>query len=171
MNRLVNAIKFHATALDARQAESRFATVTSVDTTKAMVRVSIRPEGVLTGWLPLLASWTGSGWGMVCPPSPGDQVFVLFQEGDANHGVVVGRAFSSAQMPPVAPLGELWLVHQSGSCLKLTNDGTIRITGDLHVQGDVYDQHGPMSAIRTAYDPHVHTDSRGGTTSPPNKQV
>jgi phage baseplate assembly protein gpV len=171
MNRLSDAIKSHATALDLRQAEARFGAVTSVDSSKSMVRVKLQPEDVLTGWLPTLSPWIGNGWGMVCLPSPGDQVLVVFQEGDANHGVVAGRAYSAVQRPPIAPLGEFWLVHQSGSCLKLANDGTIRIVGDLHVMGDVYDKVGPMSAIRSAYDGHTHTDSRGGTTSLPSNQI
>jgi phage baseplate assembly protein gpV len=102
---------------------------------------------------------------MWCPPSPGDQVLVLTQEGDAEHGIIVGSAFSNAQMAPAAPVGELWIVHSSGSFIKLQNDGTVQVHGDLHVAGDVYDQHGSIAQLRGHYDAHIHTDSRGGTTS------
>jgi hypothetical protein len=71
---------------------------------------------------------------------------------------------------PQAPAGELWLVHQSGSFLKLQNDGTVRISGDLHVSGDVYDRHGSLAALRGHYDGHIHTDSRGGATSTTSQQ-
>ena len=170
MERLFNIIKAHAEALDAGTGQPRFGIVTSVDTISACARVALQPEGVLSGWLPILSPWVGAGWGLVCPPLPGDQVMVLAQEGNAEHGIIIGAAFSTVQLPPAAPVGEFWLVHSSGSFIKLQNDGTIRMSGDLHVNGDVYDSHGPLSRLRTHYDEHTHVDSRGGTTSVSNEQ-
>lgn len=166
MEHLVNALKMHADALIQTQAQPRFGTITSVDPNTGTARVTVQPEGVLSGWLPILSPWVGTGWGMVCPPATGDQVLVLAQEGVAEHGVIVGRIFSSRQCPPPAPSGELWLVHQSGSYVKLLNDGTIQIGGDLHVNGDVYDSQGALSRLRGHYDAHTHIDSRGDTTTP-----
>jgi uncharacterized protein involved in type VI secretion and phage assembly len=166
MEHLVNALKMHADALIQTQAQPRFGTITSVDPNTGTARVTVQPEGVLSGWLPILSPWVGTGWGMVCPPATGDQVLVLAQEGVAEHGVIVGRIFSSRQCPPPAPSGELWLVHQSGSYVKLLNDGTIQIGGDLHVNGDVYDSQGALSRLRGHYDAHTHIDSRGDTTLP-----
>lgn len=156
MDRFLNALKAHAGALDQAQGQPRFGTVSSVDPSAATARVLLQPEGVLTGWLPVLSPWIGAGWGLACPPLPGDQVFVLPQEGDAEHGVIVGRAYSDAQRAPVAPAGELWLVHRSGSFVKLQNDGTVQVSGDLHVAGDVYDRHGSLDRLRQHYDGHVH---------------
>jgi phage baseplate assembly protein gpV len=170
MERILNLIKQQAGALDQGGGQPRFGTVASVNPAMATARVTLQPEGVLTGWLPILSLWTGSGWGMCCPPSPGDQVFVVAQEGDAEHGVIVGCAYSNTHMAPNAPVGELWLVHKSGSFIKLQNDGTIRIQGDLHVAGDVYDQQGALSRLRGHYDEHTHTDSRGAVTSGPNQR-
>lgn len=179
MDRFLNIMKTHASALDQAQAQPRFGLVTSVDPNHATVRVQLQPEGILSGWLPVLSSWTGAGWGMVCPPSPGDQVLILAQEGDAEHGVVVGRAFSLAQAPPAAPSGELWLVHSKGSFLKLSNDGTINmngpvsITGSLAVTGsirsgsDVSDSYGALSSLRGHYNAHTHSDSHGDITNAP----
>lgn len=164
MQRLLNALKAQASALDHAQGQPRFGTVTSVDPAAATARVMLQPEGVLTGWLPVLSPWIGAGWGLSCPPSPGDQVLVLPQEGDAEHGVIVGRGFSDAQRPPPAPAGELWLVHQSGSFVKLQNDGTIQINGDLHVNGDVFDRRGSLDRLRQHYD--VHTHAGGQLPSP-----
>ena len=95
---------------------------------------------------------------------------VLAQEGNAEHGVIIGATFSTVQLPPVAPVGEFWLVHSSGSFIKLQNDGTIRMSGDLYVSGNVYDSHGPLSGLRAHYDEHTHIDSRGGTTSVSSEQ-
>lgn len=170
MERLLNALKMQAQGLDQIQGRPRFATVASVNPSAATARVVLQPEGVLTGWLPVLSSWTGTGWGMVCLPSPGDQVFVIGQEGDAENGVIIGSAYSKRRLPPPAPPGEFWLVHASGACLKLTGSGQVQVCGDLHVTGDVYDAHGPLSRLRTAYDRHTHIDSHGGQTSQPDPQ-
>ncbi len=167
MERLLNVIKQHAGALDQSGAQPRFGVVTSVDPDTATARVTLQPEDVLSGWLPVLSAWIGAGWGLSCPPSPGDQVLVLAQEGDAEHGMIVGRAFSKAQQSPAAPVGEFWLVHRSGSFLKLQNDGTVQINGDLHVNGDVFDRQGALSRLRDHYDAHTHLDSRNGRTSAP----
>src|SRR4051794_35688610 len=97
MDRFLNIMKQHAGALDQGAAQPRFGTVTSVNATAATAKVQLQPEGVLSGWLPIMSPWVGAGWGMYCPPAPGDQVLVLAQEGDADHGVIVGRAFSTGQ--------------------------------------------------------------------------
>ena len=170
MERILNIIKQHAGALDQGGSQPRFATVTSVNPAAATAKVTLQPEGVLTGWLPVLAPWIGAGWDMYCPPSPGDQVLVLAQEGDAEHGIIIGRAYSNEHAPPATPTGELWLVHKSGGFIKLQNDGTIQMHGDLHVDGDVYDRQGSLSRQRNHYNTHTHTDSRGGLTSAPGQQ-
>lgn len=170
-DRLINALKSHAWSLDHTGGQVKFGTVTSVDYQTAMARVQIQPDGVLSGWLPMLSHWVGNGWGMVCPPNPGDQVLLIPQEGDIEQGIIVGRAFSNGQRPPVAPGNEFWLVHQTGSFLKLCNDGTIRMNGDLHVQGEVYDRDGSLSSLRAAYDSHTHQIPSGGVTTGPSKLV
>jgi phage baseplate assembly protein gpV len=194
MDAFLNILKGQSAALDQTQGQPRFGLVTSFDPNTYTARVTLQPEGVLTGWLPVLSPWTGSGWGMVAPPSPGDQVVLIAQEGQADHGIIIGRAFSDAARPPSiggkpAPSGEIWLVHASGSFLILRNDGSIagqattwrlagnmqitgnvEITGTLTVSADIYDGHGPLSGLRTHYDAHTHTDSIGGRTSLPTPQ-
>jgi phage baseplate assembly protein V len=194
MERFLNAIKAQSGAMDRASGQPRFGIVSSVDPSRPAVRVMLQPENVLTGWLPVLSPWVGAGWGLSCPPGPGDQVFILPQEGDSEHGVVVGRAWSDSARTPSAPVGELWLVHQTGAYLKLMNDGTIRLlgntfilgnlevagsitttgagTGNVHISGnlqatgDVSDGHGSVSALRGHYNAHVHPDPQGGSTSP-----
>jgi len=167
LDRLTNVIKAHAAGLDHASGQAKFATVSSVNYDAGTIRVIIQPEGVLSGWLPMLSPWVGHGWGMACPPAPGDQVLMIPQEGDVEQGVIIGRTYSSKMMPPSAPDGELWLVHKTGSFVKLCNDGTIRMSGDLHVQGDVYDRHGSLSSLRLTYNGHVHTINNNGTTTVP----
>jgi len=170
MDRLLNALKAHSGAQDASSGQPRFGVVTSVDPGSATARVQLQPEGVLTGWLPFLSGWVGNGWGLSCPPSPGDQVLVLPQEGDAEHGLIVGRAWSRGAAAPATPVGEFWLTHRSGSFVRLLNDGTISVRGDLHVEGDVYDRHGSLSQLRGHYNTHRHPDPQGGMTAVPDAQ-
>jgi phage baseplate assembly protein V len=169
VDHLVNALKAHATSLDRAGGQVKFGTVTSINPQTATARVRIQPDGVLSGWLPILSQWVGNGWGMVGLPNPGDQVLLVPQEGDVEQSIIVGRAFSSSQMPPQAPSDEFWLVHKTGSFLKLCNDGTIRVNGDLHVQGDVYDRNGTLSRLRSAYDSHTHMVLAGGVTTKPSE--
>lgn len=61
MERFLNALKAQAGTLDQSSAQPRFATVTSVDPATATARVTLQPEGVLSGWLPVLSPWTGAG--------------------------------------------------------------------------------------------------------------
>ncbi len=170
MDRLLNAFKAHSGTQDAAAGQPRFGKVTSVDPSLGTVRVQLQPEGVLTGWLPVLSPWVGAGWGLSCPPSPGDQVLVLPQEGNAEHGVVVARAWSQDAPAPNTPVGEIWITHRSGSYLRLLNDGTVVVKGDLHVVGDVYDKHGSLAQLRGHYNQHTHTDPQGGSTGQPNPQ-
>ena len=168
LDRLSNAIKSHAANLDQSTGQIKFGIITSVNFENSTARVTIQPEGVLSGWLPVLSHWVGSGWGMVCLPNPGDQVLLVPQEGDIEHGIIIGRTFSKKQLPPVAPAGEFWLVHQAGSFLKLCNDGTIRINGDLHVDGNVYDRQGSISDLRNHYNLHTHQVPPNKLSSPPS---
>ncbi len=175
MQRFLNAMKAQAAALDQAAGQPRFGIVTSVDPERAAARVALQPEGVVTGWLPILSPWVGAGWGMTCPPAPGDQVFVLAQEGQSESGVIVGRAWSDQARAVAAPAGELWLVHASGSSVKLLNDGSIRlqgdvfVRGDLRVEGDVFDRSGSIDRLRRVYNIHDHGGVQNGdgvTTRP-----
>jgi uncharacterized protein involved in type VI secretion and phage assembly len=150
-----------------RLAQPRMGTVTSTNAQTATAKVLLQPEGVLTGWLPVLTQWAGPGWGMTCPPSPGDQVLIIPQEGDPQHGLIVGRLYSNSVRPPEAEPGEITFRHQSGCSLRLLNSGILFVEGDLHVAGDVYDSHGPLSKLRNDYNVHTHYTNSGQDTSGP----
>jgi len=159
-------MKAQSAALDRAQGQARFGLVASSDAERHAVRVRLQPEGVLSGWLPVASPWVGAGWGIFCLPSPGDQVLVLAQEGEAEHGVVAGGCFSDPRPPPAGVVGELVLRHASGTTLRLANDGTVRIEGDLHVSGRVFDGHGALDTLRTHYNQHGHS----GAAGPPSPQ-
>ena len=95
-------------------------------------RVIIQPEGVETGWIQLGAESVGNGWGLLFGPSIGDDVEVHFELGDLGNGSAASRFFNASASPP-GPVasGEFWLVHQTGSLLKLTNDGNVALTSNV----------------------------------------
>jgi hypothetical protein len=166
MDGFFNQLKAQSAQQDQGWAQPRLAMVSSVDPATATARVMIQPEGVLSGWLPIASAWVGAGWGLACLPAPGDQVVVIWQEGNAEHGIVVARLWSNVAAPPAAPVGEFWVVHRSGSFLKLCNDGSIQSsagtwthTGDLVVTGNVSDYHGSLAQLRGHYNEHVHPPS------------
>lgn len=156
MDAFFNALKAQSGAMDQAVGQARFGVVASVDPASMTARVTLQPEGVLSGWLPVLSPFVGAGWGITCPPSPGDQVLVIAQEGDAEHGIIIGRAFSDSARAPAAEAGEFHLVHKSGSFLKFLNDGSVQVKGDLHVDGDVIDRHGSLAQLRGHYNTHRH---------------
>ncbi len=181
MDRFWNAVKARAGGLDGMAGVARFGLVSSFDPAGYAARVLLQPENVLSGWLPILSAWVGNGWGLAAPLTPGDQVLVVAQEADAEHGVIMGCVWSAVDKSPGAPGGELWLQHQTGSFVKLHNDGTIamqastvNITGNLVVSGNISDQNGArgtLAALRQAYDEHVHADPQGGATGLPSVTV
>lgn len=181
MDQFWNAVKARAGGLDGLAGVARFGLVSSFDPVAYAGRVLLQPENVLSGWLPILSAWVGNGWGLAAPLTPGDQVLVVAQEADAEHGVIIGCVWSAVDKAPGAPGGEFWLQHQSGSFVKLLNDGTIamqastvNLIGNLVVTGNISDQngaHGTLAALRQAYDGHVHADAQGGVTGLPSVTV
>lgn len=147
---VLNAIKRHVAAAIGQVGQPKIGVVTSVDPSTYTARVTIQPEGVLSGWLPIGTAMVGGGYGVVSTPSPGEQVLLLPTEGNTEHAVIIARIFSQAATPPktftdqynqgdtsfVQP-GEVALVHQSGAFLRLIN-GTIVINGNVTVNGTVH---------------------------------
>ncbi len=181
MDQFWNAVKAQAGGLDGLAGVARFGLVSSFDPTAYAARVLMQPENVLSGWLPILSAWVGAGWGLAAPLTPGSQVLVVAQEGSSEQGVIVGCVWSAVDAAPGAPAGELWMKHQTGSFVKLLNDGTIalqagtvNVTGNLVVSGNISDlggAHGTLAALRNAHDEHTHTDPQGGTTGLPSVTV
>ena len=180
----LNVMRREAERVAGRRANARAGTVSAYDPARYTAKVVIEPDGVETGWLPVLTPWAGDGWGMFAPPSPGDTVDVHFQEAAGEAGFVSLRFFGDKTRPLPVPSGEFWLVHQSGSKLKLLNDGTVEIvsavqinstaplwrhTGDLIVTGDISDRdgaHADVGSLRDSYNAHHHTQVQpGGGTS------
>lgn len=117
---------------------TRNGTVSSYDPDSYTAIVDLFPAGVdnqplQTGWIPIKSMWVGNGWGMFTPPIIGQLVEVTFLEGNLNNGYVSGYFFNDVELNSSVESGEAWFVHESGSFIKLTNDGKVSINGNVEI--------------------------------------
>lgn len=135
-HRLVNALAMRSAAMDAQTGQPRWGVVQSVDPVRYVAKVLLQPEGVLTGWLPITASGVGSGFGAVSPPVQGQQVSVIADNGDHEHGIIIGGTWSQSSAVPQPPAtpggakaavkpGEWAAVAQNGNYVRLSADGSV----------------------------------------------
>lgn len=136
---LLNLIRREVERSIARIARPRGGLVTQYDPNRHAVQVQW-PEDVAddgsvqqSPWIPIKVASLGNGWGLAHGPAIGSQALVDFLDGNPNTPFVSGFLPSLAEVAPAAPSGETWLLHQSGSLLKLTNDGKVAISGHTDV--------------------------------------
>lgn len=116
--------------------------VSDYDPGTYMCKVKIQPDDKETGWLPIPSIWTGNQWGLFCPPTVGDLVEVEFVNGDFESGYSIKRFFTDSEAPISGiPSGEFWLVHATGTFIKLFNDGHMEITVVADLLTDVEGNH------------------------------
>ncbi|KAA5609646.1 hypothetical protein [Rhodovastum atsumiense] len=133
------------------QPRPRWGIVRSVNAADQTVRVLIQPEGVLSGWLPVVQAAASGGWGVTALPMPGDMARL---EPDGDSFAVTGFAHNDGNRPPAPPnapgsggapstgkaeavAGEVILQHRSGSVIRLCADGTIYSRGTWRHDGDM----------------------------------
>ncbi|WP_435018502.1 phage baseplate assembly protein V [Tundrisphaera sp. TA3] len=133
MHEMLNIARREAERVMAQRSGVRIGVVTGYDPENYCAKVEIQPERVETGWLPISTPWSGNGWGEYCPPTPGDVVDVHFQEGGKEAGFIGNRHYGDRFRPLAVPSGERWTVHQSGSCLKFHNDGSVEISSPTRI--------------------------------------
>jgi phage baseplate assembly protein V len=84
--------------------------------------------------VPLASSWVGNGWGLYCAPPENIEAVVLYESGDLQIPIGINFIFSGETQPiQGVSSGEAWLVHQSGSFIKLNNDGKLLINGNTEI--------------------------------------
>ena len=159
----MNVMRREANRAMSRAARTRVGTVSAYDPAHYAAKVVIQPDDFETGWLPVTTPWSGNGWGLFAPPTPGDVVDVHFQEAGTEAGFVALRFYSNKTRPLPTPSGEFWLVHKSGAFLKLTNDGKALLNSAVEI-----DATAPVVRV-TATDavhitaPHVYLGGTGET--------
>lgn len=141
MDALLSQMRMQAHIAMNSRATTQIGIVNGYDPNTYTARVLLQPNNTLTGWLPILSPWVGNGFGLFVPPNIGDVVEIEFQEGSFAVGMICMRRFNNDARPLPVPSGEAWLFHESGSYIKLTNDGKIEINGNTEItltaDGDV----------------------------------
>lgn len=145
----------------------RHGVVSAVDPTTHSVKVTIQPEGVVSGWIPD-PGIACAGLRIACPAEIGTQVLLVPVEGDAEHPVIVARLFDTTMLPPVSPFtkkpvqpGELGLFLADGTALHIAA-GSISIKGQLSVEGSIAVT-GDVIANGISLDHHQHGGVQAGS--------
>ncbi len=134
----LNVIRMHASIANNNVWTSSVGIVTGYDQVNHLVTVQIHPAdedtpALQTGWIPFASQWIGNSWGLFVGPGIGDLCSVHYQEGDLQSAYATGFFFNDNARPLSVPSGEFWLVHKTGSSLKVTNDGKLLINGQVEV--------------------------------------
>lgn len=124
MDGFFNGIKGYAQNAANMLGSPRIGVVTSYNPNDSTAKITIQPEGVTTGWLPVSSTSVGAGWGLHVPLKTGEQVIAVPVDGDANSLVIVGRLFSDAMQPPGASGSDIILKSSGGAIINLKSDGT-----------------------------------------------
>lgn len=122
---LQNVMRLQAMLQQSGRAQTSYGIVSSYDPDRYCAKVKLKSAGKESGWLPIGTPWAGNGWGVFAPPPIGALVKIEFPEGVVDVGIVTACFFNDEDLPLACPAGEMWIVHQSGSYLKLTNDGKV----------------------------------------------
>jgi len=144
---LAEAMRRHGQTPGNDSSLPRICTISSYDPDAYAIKALIQPENVESNWMPLGSIGVGNRWGVAIGPQLGDQVLVVFQEGDFSSGVVVARLFSVKQGAPRVESGEIAIQHASGSLLRFNSDGSVSLvcTGTLNSSAPAWNHTGPMT--------------------------
>jgi len=164
---LLNSMRFQGAIGQNLNSQTRIGLVTSYNPDDCTVKVSLQPEDAdapgsgQTGWIPLATSF----YGLVGAPNIDDQVIVVFQEGSLNSGIVVGKIYSGEDVPPSVPAGEWWIVHPSGSFIKIKNDGDVDIAASGNININCQNASVNASASAVISSPAINLSNGGSLQS------
>jgi uncharacterized protein involved in type VI secretion and phage assembly len=198
IQKLLNIMKLQGNLSDSR-AYTAIGQIINFDPINYLVDVELLAAdsdspALTTGFIALASPWVGNGWGMFCPPSIGDLCDVHFQEAQLQNPYASLRFYGLANVPLNVPQGEFWLVHQTGTYIKLMNDGSVNINAQSNINltsttqinltapeivlnsAEVNLGSGTLSELMNAtavtiYNEHTHSDPQGGDTGVPNQQM
>lgn len=109
--------------------------VTSVDVQSCRAKVYLPLLDTETDWIRIGSSYVGAGWGIRAPLHTGNEVLVVFVNNDLNEGHIVCAFWGEEGDAPPAGAGGFILHHESGSCIRFGNDGSITlIASDVSVE-------------------------------------
>ena len=170
---LLRALRLHSAVQSGLQGQARHAIVTAVDPGQHAVKLTIQPEGLVSGWLPD-PGIACAGLQIACPSEVGTQVLVVPVEGDSEHPVIVARLFDTANPAPISSAtgqavqaGEIGFFLKNGPYLHLT-PSAIYVKGKLVLDGSI-EASGDVVAMNISVVQHVHggVQTGSGQTSTP----
>lgn len=147
----------------------RLGKVSAIDYKKGMAQIVYHEkDDSVTRYIPFLSFEYSM-------PAVGDMMLVLHLSNGQEAGVVLGRPWSEKNVPPeygeglyrkdfAHTPGEAYVRYKDGTIT--IHGGTVVIEGDLDVNGQITST-GDTTAGGVSLQQHTHTDSVGGTTSPP----
>lgn len=182
-----NASKLAVSQMVASMPQPRRGTVQSFDPARMLARVLIEPEGLLSGWIPVLTPMAAAGHGVLAAPEIGAQVVVLPVDGSAQSFVVLGAHFSVPDPPPagyavgdillitngggsvhVTAAGAITVAAPGGAQIALATNGTITVTGNVTVNGALtVSQDATINGITFSAHQHSGVTSGGVNTGAP----
>jgi hypothetical protein len=138
VDKFLNIVRMHSQLANSSRTFSCLGVITGYDPNNYLVTVELYgatddAPALQTGSIPLFSPWVGNGWGLFAPPNLGDIVEVHFQEGSVQNAYACLRCYNNNFRPLSVASGEFWLVHQSGSFVKLTNDGKLLLNGNVEL--------------------------------------
>lgn len=91
-------------------------------------KVMLEPTGIETEWLPIGSFYAGNNFGFLALPEQGTEVIVVFEMGDIKCGKIICYNFNDVDKPPVIDIGEVVMLHKSGSFFKFHANGNVEIS-------------------------------------------
>ena len=178
---MLNRMRLEAQWVLGNEGKPELGIIDSYDPGSYSVKVKLPAKnGKITGWIPLGTLAAGPGWGFMIGPTIGAQIKISYQEADANVPVAELQVFDNVNHPcangqPGPPSGEWWMVHQSGTAIKFTNDGKLALTSgetiDIGSAASAYQSLATI-AIMSIFNNHVHTNGNDGeNTGAPTTQM
>ena len=175
MMHLTNHIKSIVQSMLARQGQPRWGIVTSVNPAIPVAKVMLQPDGVETGWLPIKCIAAGPVH-VIALPSPGDQVQVHADCGDAEHGVIAMAAHGGSVAPPSSPvtnkppqcgefgifIGPLYMHMANGNIYM--GGGNLVLNGAMTATGNVTAGFGTGDQVDVLGHTHGYLPGSGGMT-------
>lgn len=151
---------------------TRLGLVTSYDPDNYSVKVTLQPDNVETGWIPVASIAVGNGWGLYFPPAINDQVVVAFQEGDLDSAVATAFLYNDEDKPLSVKSGEWWMVHRSMTHVKFLEDGTLDIRGPNITAGILNEAVYRLvdQRFQALFNGHTHP-TPSGVSGPPNQRL
>ncbi len=135
MNALINQIRQHIANVISSIAFPVKGIVDTVDPDSMTCVVRYQPQNTLSPSLPISCVAVGRGYGVIAIPNVGDQVHISFENGNYQVGVVEGAIFDSTDAVPPTGMepGGYYLIHKSGSFIKMTQDGKLNVNGEVDI--------------------------------------